>query len=341
MPQVPLRSAVTVLAAALAGLPARASSVTTVPPVPAQYAAEAPELEATWSPARAALGKRLFVEKRLSGDGTVACIDCHFPHLAFTDGRPKSLGIKGRLHRRNSPTLVNGALTKSQGWDGRTTALEAHVLGPMANPVAMDLPVEKALAFLEADSGYREDFQAAFGGGPTKERLALALAAYHRTLYSVDAPFDRFVAGDAKALGASARRGLALFGGKAQCSACHSGTTFSDEAFHVLGAGSGDDPGRGKLTGVAAELGAFKTPALREVARTAPYMHDGSIATLAEVVEFYDRGGNPHPNLDPRMKPLKLTAQEKADLVAFMEALSGTVIEGPAGAAVPMPTASR
>jgi len=303
-----------------------AVSVTTKPPIPAQYQAEAPEVAANWSAERAALGKRLFQERRLSRDGAVACVDCHRPDLAFSDGRVRSLGVGGRVHRRNAPALANIALSGALGWDGRTTVLEEYVLGPIANPIAMDLPVDEAVLRLDADPAYRAAFRAAYGGGPTRERLALALAAYHRTLFSVGAPFDRFVAGDETALDESARRGMALFGGKAECSACHSGVRFTDDAFHSLGVG--EDPGRGAITGRDDEIGVFKTPSLRDVARTAPYMHDGSVATLLDVIELYDRGGNPHRNRDPKLKPLGLTAREKDDLVAFMEALSGTLIEG-------------
>jgi cytochrome c peroxidase len=315
--------------AALLATPLAANPTETTPPVPGQYKTEAPALEATWTPARAALGKLLFRDRRLSRDGTVACIDCHLPEKAFTDGKPKSIGVRGQLHRRNSPSLVNSGLTRTQGWDGRTTSLEAHVLGPLVNPVAMDLPIDEALRRLEADRTYTRAFMRAFGRKPDKENLAAALSAYHRTLYSVDAPFDRYVSGHQSALSGAAERGLKLFGGKAMCSSCHAGTNFSDGAYHNIGIGiGGTDIGRGKITGNAAENGAFRTPGLREVALTAPYMHDGSVESLEAVIDYYDRGGNPNPNLDPKMKPLGLTAQEKSDLVEFLKALSGTVMEG-------------
>jgi cytochrome c peroxidase len=307
-----------------------ALAVTTKPPIPAQYQAEAPELRADWSVERAALGKRLFHERRLSRDGSLACVDCHRPELAFSDGKARSIGVGGRLHRRNATSLVNIALSRVLGFDGRTSVLEEYVLGPITNPLAMDLPVEEAVGRLDADPAYRAAFLGAYGGRPTRERLGLALAAYHRTLFSVEAPFDRFLGGDTAALGESARRGMALFGGKAECSSCHSGVRFTDEAFHSLGVG--EDPGRGAITGQEAEMGAFKTPSLRDVARTAPYMHDGSRATLLEVVEFYDQGGLPHANLDVKVRKLGLTSAERLDLVAFMEALSGRVIEGPPAA---------
>jgi cytochrome c peroxidase len=307
-------------------LPLFGSTAVTTPPVPSQYAVEANELDASWSTTRAALGKRLFHEPRLSRDASVSCAECHRPELAFTDGRPTAKGVRGQVGARNTPTLVNRALGRSQFWDGRAATLEEQALGPIENPAEMDLPIAEALARLGSDPAYQRDFQLAFGGGPTRERLALALSAYERTIYSVDAPFDRFIAGDHTALDASAQRGLALFGGRAKCAECHTGVNFTDEAFHCLGVSV--DEGRGKVTGKRAEDGAFRTPTLREVAHTAPYMHNGSLKTLAEVVEYYDRGGDPHPNLDAKMTRLNLTAQEKADLVAFMRALSGRVVEG-------------
>lgn len=310
----------------LAGLPLLGATTSTVPPVPPQYEAEAPEGSANWSTDLALLGKRLFHERRLSRDGTVACADCHRPDLAFADGIARAKGIRGQLGPRNTPTLVNRGLGRSQFWDGRAGTLEEQALGPIENPGEMDLTIAEALARLGGDASYQQDFRGAFGGGPTRERLALALAAYERTVYSVDAPFDRFLAGDEAAISAPARRGLALFGGKAMCAECHTGVNFTDEAFHCLGLHG--DPGRGKVTGRSSDVGAFKTPSLRQVAHTAPYMHDGSQATLAEVVEYYDRGGDPHPNLDAKMKRLDLTVQEKADLVAFMETLSGRLVEG-------------
>ena len=295
------------------------------PPVPAPYQGEAPELPATWSPAKAALGKRLFHDRLLSRDRSVACSDCHQPELAFTDGRTTARGFDGQVGSRNTPTVINRGLGRIQFWDGRAATLEEQALGPIANPKEMGLPIEDALKRLAGDARYAAQFRQAFGGGPTRERLAAALAAYERTVYSVDSPFDRHLAGDAAALSESARRGLALFGGKARCAECHTGINFTDEAFHCLGLPG--DNGRGAVSGAAHEVGTFKTPTLREVARTGPYMHDGSHRTLAEVVDYYDKGGEPHVNLDERMSPLKLTAQEKADLVAFMESLSGRVVE--------------
>jgi cytochrome c peroxidase len=317
-----------VAASLLSAMPLRGSSALTDAPVPAQYA-DVQRIEESWSKERAALGKRLFHDRRLSGDRTVACSDCHRPDLAFTDGRRTAVGVRGQRGPRNTPTLLNRALGRLQFWDGRAASLEQQALGPIANPGEMDLPVDEAVARLQADPSYRRDFQLAFGSAPSAERLAAALAAYERTLYSVDAPFDRFLGGDAEALTPAAHRGLVLFGGKAKCSECHTGANFTDELFHCIGLP--DHGGRGAVSGDSAEAGAFKTPTLREVSRTAPYMHDGSMNTLAEVVEYYDRGGDRHANLDPKMAALSLTAAEKADLVAFLESLSGTEVEAAPG----------
>jgi cytochrome c peroxidase len=315
-------------AVVLIALPAIASTSGGDPPRPSEYLDEEAPLVTTWSAAKSALGQRLFAERLLSRDRTVSCADCHQKGLAFTDGKKTAVGIGGQVGTRNTPTLVNRALGRTQFWDGRAATLEEQALGPIANPAEMNLTVPEAVERLAAVASYREAFRAVFGGDPTAARLAEALAAYERTLYAVDAPFDRYLAGQQDAMSPAAQRGLVLFGRKARCGDCHAGPNFTDEAFHCLGVSH--DPGRSAVTRDTKDFGSFKTPTLREVARTAPYMHNGSMATLAEVVEYYDKGGEPHPNLDEKMKPLSLTAGEKADLVAFMEALSGTVVEGAA-----------
>jgi cytochrome c peroxidase len=276
----------------------------------------------------AALGKRLFSEARLSRDGSVSCATCHDPSRAFTDGRALAQGIRGQVGPRSTPTIVNRGIGRTEFWDGRAGSLEDQALGPIQAPVEMDLSIEEAVERLRRDASYVAAFEAAFGGEPTRDRLARALAAYQRTVYSVDAPFDRFLAGDTEALSPQAQRGLVLFGGKARCGECHSGPNFSDELFHTLGLGA--DPGRGAVTRVETDRGAFKTPTLREIAKTAPYMHDGSLATLEEVVDYYDKGGTPHPNLSPKMTRLGLTEEERSDLLSFLRSLSGTIVELPA-----------
>lgn len=282
---------------------------------------------------RVALGRELFFEKRLSRDGTVSCASCHDPELGYTDKEPVAVGIGGRKGPRRTPRIFNRAYGKSFFWDGRAATLEEQVLKPIANPVEMDLPVEAAIVFLQSDPAYAKAFEAAFRGEPTPERLAYALAGYVRTILSGDAPYDRYLAGDEAALTPSQKRGLALFRGKAACAVCHVGPNLTDERFHNTGVGWADgkhaDEGRAKISGNKADLGAFKTPPLREAARTGPYMHDGSLETLTDVIEFYDDGGKENPDLDFDLQPLHLAAAEKADLAAFLQSLNGTVQEGP------------
>jgi len=315
--------AISVSAAAILGSAHLTLAASTVP-VPEAYLGEALDTSVPWSPDTAALGKRLFSDPVLSRDRSVSCQNCHDPKRAFTDGEVRARGIDGQVGPRNTPTIVNRALGRSQFWDGRAASLEEQALGPIANPLEMDLPVDEAVARLREDAEYRAAFRSVFGGEATAERLAAALAAYERTVFSVDSPFDRFIAGDSEALSPSAQRGLALFGTKARCGECHTGLNFSDELFHTLGV---EGEGRGAVTNTPSEVGAYKTPTLRDVALTAPYMHDGSIPTLAEVVDYYDKGGTPHPNLSDKMTKLGLTHQEKADLVALLESLTGTIIE--------------
>jgi cytochrome c peroxidase len=295
------------------------------PPIPETYVQELTTPPPAWSAERAALGKRLFFDTVLSHDRSVSCATCHQPGLAFTDGKKVAEGIGARTGDRNTPTIVNRSLGLTQFWDGRAASLEEQALGPIVNPKEMGLPIEQAVARLQADPSYRAAFRGVFGGDPDATRLALALSAYERTVYSVDSPFDRYIAGDESALSDRARRGLAVFGGKARCGECHTGPNFTDEAFYSLGVGP--DTGRQAVTARVTDHGAFKTPTLREISRTAPYMHDGSLATLTEVVDYYDKGCAPHPNLPAKIQKLDLTAEEKADLVAFLESLSGRVID--------------
>jgi cytochrome c peroxidase len=313
------------LLVALFSMPGQARVATMPLPVPTQYQSELPDPPEDWSPESAALGKRLFQDRILSKDHTISCQDCHKPELAFTDGKPTARGMKGHIGPRNTPSIVNRALGKTQFWDGRAASLVEQALGPIAAPGEMDLAPEEAAARLEKDASYRAEFRKAFGADPTPALIAQALAAYESTVFSIDAPFDRYLAGDKQALSPLAQQGLTLFGGKARCSECHSGPNFTDELFHCLGLPG--DKGRGGVAGHEKALGEFKTPSLREIALTAPYMHDGSVPTLAEVVEVYDRGGTPHPNLSPKMTKLGLTAEEKKALVAFMESLSGRMVE--------------
>jgi cytochrome c peroxidase len=309
------------------------------------------------TPAKVDLGRRLFRDRRLSRDGSKACASCHDPRRAFTNGEQVGQGVGGVRGTRNVPTIVNRAWGRSFFWDGRAPTLEDQVLLPILHPdeLAMTVPLVVALAQSER---YRPRFADAFGQSPALpiasrpnpadandpyagvnaadaialRRVALALAAYVRTIQAGDSSYDRYINGDRSALSASARRGLEIFRGKGGCTGCHVGPTFSDEEFHNTGVawrtGVLTDEGRGRVTKAAADRGAFKTPTLREVARTAPYMHDGSFATLASVVDFYDRGGAANPGLDRDIRPLKLTPGDKEDLVAFLKALTGKTRDG-------------
>lgn len=276
------------------------------------------------TPEKVALGRRLFLDPILSADGAIRCASCHQPARAFTDGRPRAVGVFGRVASRGAPSLLNAAYARYFFWDGRETNLEAQVLQPIVNPAEMDLPLETAVARLSSSGDYPAAFAAAFPDGVSAASLGRALASYVRTLLSGGAPVDRFYAGDAAALSEDARRGFRLFVGVAGCSSCHLGTLFTDDGFHNTGVGwGGHDTGRYAVTGREEDRGRFNTPSLRNVALTAPYMHDGSLATLEDVVEFYVRGGNPNPYLAGEIRPLRLNERERADLVEFLRTLTG------------------
>jgi cytochrome c peroxidase len=305
------------------------------------------------------LGRKLYFDTRLSSDGTVACATCHAPQSGFADprGTPTSLGVGGKLGTRNTPSSLNAAFLSAQFWDGRAETLEEQALQPITNPVEMAL---KDNAELEQKvSGipeYAPMFRAAFGDeAVTAQRIGQAIASFERTLFSVKAPIDRFLAGDQSAISDSAKRGWELFNGKARCNNCHGHVEafpfFTDDLFHNIGVGvkgfdfaaiarrvADVDPndtsaidelalqdaeasalGRWLVTRQRKDIGAFKTSGLRNVALTAPYFHDGSARTLEDVMEIYDQGGEPNPFLDGGMRPLGLTAQEKADLVELMK----------------------
>jgi len=273
------------------------------------------------SEAGVALGRRLFFDPALSRDRSVSCASCHDPRHAFAGTERVSTGVAGRVGGRNAPTLVNRVAGLAHFWDGRADDLVEQALGPLFAPLEMDMDEALVLERL-AEQGYAREFRAVYGQDPSLALLARALAEFELTLLSGDAPFDRHEwLGEEEALDASARRGLALFRGQARCTLCHTGTNFSDEQFHHVGTAAGDD-GRLAVTGDEADRGRFKTPTLRNVALTAPYMHDGQLATLAEVVAHYARG---EPHAGSELEPLELDAGEQADLVAFLESLTGTV----------------
>ena len=283
--------------------------------------------------AKAALGRRLFFDHGLSRDHSTSCATCHDPQLAFTDREPVAVGIGGQKGARRTPRLINRVYGRSFFWDGRAKSLEEQVLKPIENPLEKDLSLDLAVDRLSADESYAAAFQEVFGAAPEPRHVAMALATYVRTIVSGDSRYDRYVAGEAGALGADERRGLDLFRGKASCVVCHLGPNLTDEEFHNTGVGwnqgTTPDLGRAQVTHQERDRGAFRTPTLREVASTGPYMHDGSLKTLKDVVDFYSDGGKPNPNLDGEMLRLDLTASEKADLIAFLHTLSGTVQEGP------------
>ena len=283
------------------------------PPIPAGLDAYLPVPEDNPLTAeKVALGRKLFFDPRLSRDGTVSCATFHDPQMAFTDKRPVGVGIGGRVGNRRVPRISNRAYGRSFFWDGRAASLEEQVLQPIANPKEMDQTPAEAAAKV----------------GLAVRELSRSLASYVRTILSGDAPFDRYMAGDRGALSEVQRFGLRVFRGKAGCTSCHLGPNLTDERFHNTGVGWPADQGRFAVTGTEADRGAFKTPSLRDAARAPPYMHDGSLATLADVIEFYDKGGKANPHLDAEIRPLGLTAEERAALSSFLEALNGTMRDG-------------
>lgn len=281
------------------------------------------------TPAKVDLGRRLFNDRRLSSDGTVACASCHNPSRAFTDGRVVAAGVAGRTGVRNAPALINRGYGSAFFWDGRASTLEAQVLQPLLDTREMAATRESVLQTLRRDRQYRRQFRAAFDREPEWDDVGRALASYVRTIRSGNAPYDRFRNGDKSALTDQQQRGMRIFFGGGNCWSCHKGASLTDEQFHNTGVAfrrsDVSDDGRFLITQRPADRRAFKTPTLREIARTAPYMHDGSIATLEEVVEHYDRGGSADQALDREIRPLALSADDKRALVAFLRSLSGRI----------------
>jgi cytochrome c peroxidase len=275
------------------------------------------------------LGKQLYFDGRLSKSGQVSCAFCHNPFAGFADPRQTSIGVDGKVGGRQAPTVFNTAFNPMQFWDGRAGSLEEQAIGPIQNPVEMAETHENVVKKLGRIKGYQQQFRSVFGTDVNLQGIAEAIAAYERTIISTNSPFDRYVLGDAKALDETALRGMALFKGKARCLMCHNGPNFTDNQFHNLGVPQvgprKEDWGRYDVTKVERDRGTFKTPTLRSIAETAPYMHDGAFETLDAVVEFLDRGGGANPYLSPLMRPLGLSAQEKGDLIAFLRSLSGEV----------------
>jgi cytochrome c peroxidase len=307
------------MAAFAAGLSALGHAAADDVPLPAPLGRAKQPSE---SAAKTALGRELFFDARLSRDERVSCATCHQPDKGFSNGERFAAGVGGKMGTRNVPSLFNVGLGGSFFWDGRAATLEAQALGPIENPVEMDMRPADLAARLNGIVGYREQFQKVFGGDANPERIAIALASFERTLVSDDTPFDRYLRGDKKALPADALRGMRLFFGEARCANCHKGPTLSDGLFHNVGAADPDDPGRRAVTGKETDHGAFRTPQLREVGRTAPYMHNGRFKTLREVIRHYNFGGvtnQENDHRDAELQVLYLADDQVDDLVAFLD----------------------
>jgi len=276
------------------------------------------------------LGRFLFFDKRLSANNTIACASCHIPALAFTDGQPVSTGINSQQGGRSAPTAINRGFSTAQFWDGRAATLEDQSIGPFANLIEHGFAShDELIKKINSIKGYKKLFSDVYGESKlTKENVGRAIAAFQRTLISGNSPFDRFdYDGDQKAISESAKRGKNLFFDKARCNLCHMGTNFSDEKFHNIGIGWDDsdtlDLGRYRVSKNEKDLGAFKTPTLREITKTAPYMHDGRFATLEDVIKHYNKGGVKNPFLDNQVIPLNLSDSEIKDLLSMLRSLEG------------------
>jgi cytochrome c peroxidase len=316
-----------------------------------------------YSDAKADLGRLLFFDPRLSMNSAVSCATCHQPSQGWTDGIPLSFGYSGAVHWRNTPTVINSAFHPKLDWDGKALRLDLQAQGAMKGAVAMNMDPVMLEERLRQIPNYVQRFEDIFGpGGPWFDNASRAIAVFQSTIISTNVPFDRFMEGDETALSESALRGLSLFTTTAGCSACHKGRLFTDEDYHSLGVPAPeeflndpvreitfryelhargvdeetyrtatDDPGLFLVTKNDTDFGQFRTPQLRELGQTGPYMHNGAFATLEEVIDFYDAGGGESKNLDPLLRPLGLSGQDKADLLAFLVSLTGDpiIIEEP------------
>lgn len=285
-----------------------------------------------YSKKKADLGRLLYFDKRLSANGTVSCASCHYMTCGFSDCRILAVGINDEKGKRHSPTIINAAYAKLLFWDGRANSLEEQCKGPLANINEMaelnnmQKAHQECVDNISKIPGYQKLFVEAFGKeGVTIDNIAKAVATFERTVLSGNSPYDRYIRGDKTAMSPEQIHGMQLYK-KVGCINCHSGFNFTDERFHNIGVGmdaAHPDLGRFAITKDKKDWGSFKTPTLRESEHTAPYMHDGSISTLEEVIEYYDIGGIKNKNLHPLMRPLHLSAQDKKDLVSFLKALSG------------------
>lgn len=278
----------------------------------------------TRTPAREQLGRALFFDPRLSRSSTMSCASCHNPAFSWGDGLALGVGDGMQPLDRRTPTILNLAWAPALFWDGRADTLEEQALGPIASVKEMNLDLDTMVERLRGIQGYREMFASAYPGESISAKaVGKALANFQRSVVSGEAPFDRWIGGNDRAIPAAAVRGFVLFNGKARCSTCHTGWRFTDDGFYDIGVAD-DDIGRGRIVpAIPLARNAFKTPTLRNVAARAPYLHNGSAATLDEVIDLYDRGGLAHrPSLSPEIKALGLTPGEKNDLVAFLVTLT-------------------
>ena len=275
------------------------------------------------TPEKVALGQMLFFDPRMSGSGAISCATCHNPALGWSDAMPTGLGHMGGRLKRHTPTILNVAYGEPYFWDGRAATLEEQAKGPLTSAAEMNMPADVAVSRIQSIPGYVTAFSYAFPGKSVSiDTIAAALASYERTVVSASAPFDKWVAGDEFAISQAAKRGFELFNGKANCAVCHAGWRMTDDGFHDIGI-AGTDRGRaGVSPGIVQMEHAFKTPTLRNVSQRAPYMHDGSLPTLASVIDHYDSGFVTRPSLDTQMRRLGLTPEEKADLLAFLNSLT-------------------
>jgi cytochrome c peroxidase len=276
-----------------------------------------------YTDARGDLGKALFFDPRLSGAKDISCATCHAPTRSWGDGRPLAVGTGGQILARRTPTVLNTAWATALFWDGRAETLEEQATGPIQAPAEMRLPLDSLVKRLEESVGYREMFVRAYDAPPSADLVAKAIATFERTIVSASAPFDKWVAGDDRAMSDEAKRGFVIFNTKGKCAQCHSGWRLTDDSFHDIGTASADSGRARVIPGIQSMEFAFKTPTLRNVVERAPYMHDGSEATLEDVIDLYDRGGRVRrASISSDITPLGLSAAERRDLLAFLRAVS-------------------
>jgi len=282
--------------------------------------------------AKIELGKKLYFDPRLSGNNLFSCATCHNPTLGFADGLPRFLGgPTAKEGVRHSPTIINSAYNEFQFWDGRAATLEEQALGPIQNPNEMFETLDNVVRKLSGIPEYVNAFKEVFGTGITADGIAKAIASFERTIIFSNSPFDKYMQGDEKAMSGSAKRGMGLFNGKAECIKCHNGPNFTDNKFHNIGVPTEvpfkEDLGRYNVTKKDSDKGAFKTPTVRNITDTAPYMHNGFFPTLYEVVQFYNGGGGRSENKSPDIHGLNLTGEDVHDLIEFMKALTGELVQ--------------